>query len=1155
MPKRGVLRTYLFADLRDYTAFVETRGDAAATRLIRSFRSFFRAEIRSNRGAEVKTEGDSFYVVFRTPGDAVRCALGVMRRARRHSERHPEFPLRCGIGINTGEAVEHEKGYVGSAVILAARLASQAEAGRILVTDTVRSLIRTGALAPMRDLGTWKLKNVAQSVHVYEVESAPVSAAAAQGPALRLPALLLGPPLRGGSGILVSTELVEREAPVSALREHLASTARGEAQFVAVTGEAGVGKSRLVREIARIAHEDGFYVFGGRSHASAALPYEPFIASLRPYAQARGTEILRRLLGPLVAELQRLLPELDTPRSGEIATTPEEERQERFHRVMQLLFEDAAALRPVLLVLEDLHEADAASLDLIRYLAGALHGGVCVVLTYRDEEVGATHPLRALLTDLDRERRLAHLIVEPLDLAGVRRMTRALLPERASEELANAVFERSEGVPFYVEELLKTALDDPDARPDRLPLPRTVRDSVQLRVSRLAQARPGAIDLLEAAAIAGTPLGYDMLVRLSDRAEPQAADDILSFVEAQLLERAPTQAEIYQFRHSLTRDAIASAIPLSRTRRLHRRVAEAIEALGPSAQRAAVLARHFGAAGLSDKALRYARLGAEAASVLGAYATATDLLREAAAYAAGTDDESAVREELAGSLQAAGRATEAEEALLAARQLLRDPSDIARIDIRLASVLRMQGQRALGIEAVRRAITTLERDAPGEMLARALVTHAELAWAEKDVEEAATLAKRALTIGRDLFVVEVIVSALTILGGAVTRLGTSEGLEHLREAIRLGRSAGLLSETVNAHFELSKALTFRGDPEGSRAAAEDGLLLARANGLEFAQARLLAHMTTISVNQGSYGEARSFAEQAVALARPGTIASASARIALAHVLANTGDYARSLGLFDQLIDELDRADPDRRMILHAYRAQALLGLGRLAEAQASADAAVDVAFANPGMGMTAFLNAIDVAEQRRDVPGLRRLAAQLDKYFAGRDTGPVRAVRAELQAVLDRCEGRDPSVAFDAAAESWDSLGATVRAAYRRACAALARSAVPRERAAAMRTLRALRSDLVERSALRYVDIIDAATKRAPATRARATPLSEREMLVARLMSRGLTDRRIARELRVTPSHATKLATAVRQQLGVTTRAQVAAWVLSREAVPPPTGG
>src|SRR5439155_15205403 len=221
-------------------------------------------------------------------------------------------------------AVEHDGAYIGSAVILAARLAQQAEAGRNLVTDTVRALVRTGGHAAMRDVGLWKLKGVAQSVHVFELETTESSVSRAVGPTLRLPAVLVPPPLRGATGLVVCPELVQREAQLAALLEHIGAAATGESRIVALAGEAGVGKTRLVRELARVANDDGFYVFGGRSHASAALPYEPFVAALRPYVRARGTEILRRLLGTLTGELRRLLPEIELPAASDDMTVPDD---------------------------------------------------------------------------------------------------------------------------------------------------------------------------------------------------------------------------------------------------------------------------------------------------------------------------------------------------------------------------------------------------------------------------------------------------------------------------------------------------------------------------------------------------------------------------------------------------------------------------------------------------------------------------------------------------------------------------------------------------------------------------------------------------------------------------------------------------------------
>ena len=1154
MPRRSV-RTYLFADLRDYTVFVETHGDAAAARLVRAFRSIVRAEVRSKRGVEIKTEGDSFYLVFASPGDAVRCALGIARRTKTHNERHPDLPLRIGIGINTGEAVEHDGAYIGSAVILAARLAQQAEAGRNLVTDTVRALVRTGGHAAMRDVGLWKLKGVAQSVHVFELETTESSVSRAVGPTLRLPAVLVPPPLRGATGLVVCPELVQREGALAALLEHIGAAANGESRIVALTGEAGVGKTRLAREIARLAYDDGLYVVGGRSHASAALPYEPFIAALRPYAQARGSEILKRLLGTLTGELRRLLPEIDVATASDEGTIPDDERRERFLRTIHLLLEDAASLRPVLVVLDDFHEADPASRDLLRYLAATLHGGVCVLFTYREEDVGPTHPLRALVAELDRERRLARIALKPLDAAGVERMTKALLPERATDELARAVLERSEGVPFYVEELLKTAIDDPEARADRLPLPRTVRDSVQMRVSRLAEERGRqAADLLEALAIAAVPLPYEVVVTLADRPEDELVGDLAAAVEAQLLERAPTQREMYMFRHSLTRDAIASAIPDQRRTRLHLRVGEALEQLGDDRLHA-TLARHFAAAGDNAKAVAHARNAARGAIAVGAYDAAIDHLRLAAAQGAGIAQEVDVLLELGTALRSAGRAHEAEDVLLRARDLARDERHRANIDLELAAALRIEGERAEARDAVLRATEAL-RIERGPMLALALVRHAELAWAENDLTQTLLLAREALDAARRYRAPSAEIEALTLLGGASVRLGKEkDGLRDLAEAARRGQTLGLGVESVDAHLELARALLFRGRNEEALAPIKAGLALARERGLEFAQARLLANGTTISVNLGRYEEARAFAEQAVALARPGTIAASAARIALAHVMSDQGDGEAALAMLDAVREEAERNEPDRRVIYWSYRAQTLLGLNRLDEAWRSATQAVELTVATPGMGMTAFLNAAEVAEARRDLDGIDALSTRFDEYFAGRDTAPIRLVRLEIGAIRALCTGLDAASAFDEIARTYETLGARVRATYRGASAELARMRDPRGRAKARRELSSRIKELERFGARRYVAGLNRQLRRRTIAREIAGPLSRRQQRIALLISRGWTDRRIARAVGVSDRTVGTLVRSVLNDLGISTRSQIAAWVADHPAVRRSTAG
>jgi class 3 adenylate cyclase len=162
--------TFLFADLRDYSAFVERRGDAAAAELIHDYRLLMRDEIAAAEGAEIKTEGDSFYVVFDTAQQALRCAIAIQRRAARRTAERADRPIHIGIGINTGEPVREGDGFVGSAVNVAARLAQNAKASEILISEVVRSLVRTSGIAPMEERTGITLKNIEDVPRIYAVD-------------------------------------------------------------------------------------------------------------------------------------------------------------------------------------------------------------------------------------------------------------------------------------------------------------------------------------------------------------------------------------------------------------------------------------------------------------------------------------------------------------------------------------------------------------------------------------------------------------------------------------------------------------------------------------------------------------------------------------------------------------------------------------------------------------------------------------------------------------------------------------------------------------------------------------------------------------------------------------------------------------------------
>jgi class 3 adenylate cyclase len=177
---------FLFADLRDYTRYVESHGDEAAAGLLTAYRTLVRTAVAEFGGAEIKTEGDSFYVVFPSASGAVQCGLAILRAAAEQTKAGGA-PIRVGIGVHAGETFETLEGYVGSAVNVAARVCSQAKSGELLVTDTVRALTRTLLRVRFVDRRSRRLKGIEEPVVLYRVERLDEAKGAAFGRASRVP--------------------------------------------------------------------------------------------------------------------------------------------------------------------------------------------------------------------------------------------------------------------------------------------------------------------------------------------------------------------------------------------------------------------------------------------------------------------------------------------------------------------------------------------------------------------------------------------------------------------------------------------------------------------------------------------------------------------------------------------------------------------------------------------------------------------------------------------------------------------------------------------------------------------------------------------------------------------------------------------------------
>jgi class 3 adenylate cyclase len=193
---------FLFADLREYSRFVETHGDHAAAELLKAYRALVRQAVAQHAGAEIRTEGDSFYVVFPSAGSGVRCGVAILEAAGRANQEVGAQPIAVGVGVHAGETVETDEGFVGSAVNIAARICAQAKAGELLVSDTVRSLTRTTLPYGFSPVGARKLKGIAEPIALYRVEvGGPVAVSSSLGRRLRS---IVGPRLVAAALIVVA---------------------------------------------------------------------------------------------------------------------------------------------------------------------------------------------------------------------------------------------------------------------------------------------------------------------------------------------------------------------------------------------------------------------------------------------------------------------------------------------------------------------------------------------------------------------------------------------------------------------------------------------------------------------------------------------------------------------------------------------------------------------------------------------------------------------------------------------------------------------------------------------------------------------------------------------------------------------------------------
>ncbi|HJU12475.1 MAG TPA: adenylate/guanylate cyclase domain-containing protein [Candidatus Binataceae bacterium] len=594
--------TVLFCDLVGSTEIAARLDPEEWREVVASYHRTATEAITQFGGYVAQYLGDGVMAYFGWPEAydnnaerAVRAGLAIMDAMPDLNEESKVPTLHARVGIDSGAVVVGEgaarsAGVFGDAPNIAARVQAVAEPGGVLITDAVHRLI--SGLFVVQDRGTVQLKGIERPLQLYNV----VGPSTVRG---RLEATALSRGL---------TSFVGRDDELRLLRNRWERVLDGEGQVVLIVGEAGIGKSRLVRrfheQMLGVAHtwvetsaaafyqNTPFYLISEMSRGLAGCNRDQApdkqLAQLVKALESAGVKPAEAI--PLIAPLLSLpIPSTYPPP----VLSPEQQRRRLFAILVEWVL-GAAKGRPIVITTEDLHWADPSSLESIQLLMEQRAGARLLLICTARPEFRGQWPLQAHHTQVTLNR---------LSTQNVRSMVLQVVAHAAlSDETLSAVVERTGGVPLFVEELTRAVLERGATKSVGREIPVTLHDSLMARLDRLGPAK----EIMQLAAVIGSEFSYRLLHAVHPVADEDLRHDLRRLTDAELLYvRGIPPDATYQFKHALIRDAAYDALLKSRRRDLHRVVARTISEHFASLREAhpEVLARHWTEAGEAELAI------------------------------------------------------------------------------------------------------------------------------------------------------------------------------------------------------------------------------------------------------------------------------------------------------------------------------------------------------------------------------------------------------------------------------------------------------------------------------------------------------------------------------------------------------------------------
>jgi len=902
------LAAVMFTDMAGYTALMQ-RDETAALRSRERHRNAVDGTVPQHGGEVLQYFGDGSLSLFASSVQAVEAAIEIQRSLG------GEPPLR--IGLHLGDVAYDEQGAYGDAINVASRLEALSVPGGILVSEKVYDEIKPHPRLTAVPTGAAKLKHATHTVRTFavtvdgvKVPPGPVGVGTVAGlgrrtsPLLpqelhdRLEARMRHPHLASATGAIPGrVPLVGRDPEIGALRARLDEVATGQGSTLFFRGPRGVGKSRLGQEAAEYTRARGWTVLSGRAYpAEGMAPFAPFWDAFLPILKGLSDETIAWLVPGGEDVLYSLFPGLGAgvPKLEAVDGEPQARLFWHFANLVNRL----ADYRPLLLIIEDLDFADHSSIELFHFLARQCPGKpVCLIGQYTGSDPDRRRELLAVEQSLVAMNAGSVFQLDPLGEGETDEFIRRGLGIEGQDtgRLASMVHDWTGGNPFFLAGTLRGLVESRVLRResrvwrgldvDELQLPRSQRDAVLNWLGSLSEP---ALRLARLVAVAGTRMTFEVLAGLWDRDADQLVETLDELLRNQILVDTEERFTlVYDFRHSLIREALRSELTLSQRRLLHRTIGERLEAYyGEHADRHAdELAYHFGRANPGEA-------GAGAVHYLataGLRALERHANHEAVAYLQEAFDRIEAR--LPGELGAA----------------VADAVDATGVMAALA-----RGRRRLG-----------------------------------DFQESAALARRVLAVSLSEGDLSAAARARREIGLSFLARGLfEEAIEELEHAVDLARSAPDEALVVRLLLALGYCHHAAGHASLAEGPVLDALALAERLGRPDLVGRVHGALMRLHIWTGRLTEVRAHAEKALAPSGAGqdTVAefwSQWAMGAMEGLIGNTAEMERHIAKASLLADQI--GSPMLRLEIAELEAELAYARGDWSEGLANGERAIELA--------------------------------------------------------------------------------------------------------------------------------------------------------------------------------------------------------------------